>query len=113
MIFYRNHNNKSPFVDFLDSLDNKLRAKTLMMVSLLEKYGNSLREPYTKNLKDGLFELRAISGSNITRSLFFFYLNRNIVITNGFVKKTKKTPKSEIELAKKYRDDYIKRNGNE
>ena len=49
---------------------------------------------------------------NISRVMYFFYVGKKIVMTNGFVKKTQKTPKSEINLAKKYRDDYIERMGN-
>jgi len=44
--------------------------------------------------------------------LYFFYHGREIILTNGFIKKTQKTPKKEIELAKKYRDDYLRKAGN-
>ncbi|MBQ2204870.1 MAG: hypothetical protein II411_03135 [Lachnospiraceae bacterium] len=48
VIFYRDKEKKSPFIDFLNNLDVKLRAKTLMMVHLLEENGTDLREPFTK-----------------------------------------------------------------
>ena len=35
------------------------------------------------------------------------------VLTNGFIKKSQKTPKAEKELAKKYKEDYERRYGNE
>ena len=59
--------------------------------------------------EDGIFELRCILGKDITRVLFFFYLDEKIVLTNGFVKKTRKIPKKEIELAKSRRKDFIER----
>lgn len=79
---------------------------------LLERNGNELREPYSKSLGDGIFELRIKLGSDITRVLYFFVMDRKIILTNGFVKKTQKTPKQEIELCKKYRDEYLNRKGN-
>ena len=65
--------------------------------------------PYSEKLEDGIFELRAKVGSDISRVLYFFVVGRKIILTNGFIKKTQKTPKSEIELAKKYRADYLSR----
>ena len=65
--------------------------------------------PYSEELEDGIFELRAKVGSNITRVLYFFVVGRKIVLTNGFIKKTTKTPKTEIEKAKRCRADYISR----
>ena len=56
----------------------------------------------------GIFELRAKFGSDISRVLYFFFAGRRVVLTNGFVKKTQKTPKAEIELAKQYRKDFLR-----
>ncbi len=46
---------------------------------------------------------------NITRALYFFYVRKRIVVTNGFVKKTQKTLPGEIKLAKDKRKDWIER----
>lgn len=100
-----------PVKDFLDSLDKKMQAKFLMEIRLLEEKGNQLREPYSKALKDGIFELRAKAGSDISRVLYFFYYEGRIILTHGFIKKTQKTPQSEIEKAKQYRKDFFERNG--
>lgn len=96
---------------FLISLDNKRRAKMASMISLLQENGYNLREPYSKHLSEGIFELRAKVGSDITRVMYFFYIDRRVILTNGFVKKTKKTPLKELEKAKKYRQDYLRRKG--
>ena len=68
-----------------------------------------MRLPYSECLEDGIFELRCKFGSDITRTLYFFYEGANIILTNGFVKKTQKTPAQEIKLAKLRRDDYLSR----
>ena len=62
-------------------------------------------------MKDGIFEIRAKQGTDISRVLYFFVVGQKIILTNGFVKKTQKTPTEEIELAKKYRKDYQDRRG--
>lgn len=93
----------------MDSLEPKMNAKMVGLMEILEEKGYSLREPYSAPLEDGIFELRAVQGSNISRALFFFYIKGRIIITHGFIKKTQKTPKAQIELAKKYRADYLKR----
>ena len=108
--FYETADGKEPAKDFLNSLDHKMRAKMVRMITLLEKNGNDLRSPYSKCLIDGIFELRAKFGNDITRVLYFFYIEQRVVLTNGFVKKTQKTPVKEITKARKYRADYIERN---
>lgn len=89
-----------------------MRAKLLVELDLLEENGPQLREPYSKHLEDGIFELRAKQGSDITRVLYFFFVGKKIVLTNGFTKKTQKTPRAEITAAKKYRAEYIERKEN-
>ncbi len=107
--FYETSNGDNPVVDFLDSLDPKMNAKIVSLLEILEEKGNELREPYSAYLRDGLFELRVKQGNNITRILYFFFIEKRIVVTNGFIKKTQKTPVKEIELAIKRKTDWIKR----
>ena len=106
VIFYKNAEGKEPVREFLDSLQPKMRAKMLRVIKLLADNGNNLREPFSKNLREGIFELRAKEGSDVTRVLYFFVVGDVAVLTHGFVKKTEKTPLAEIERAKKYRSDY-------
>lgn len=107
--FYEKMNGEQPAKEFLLGLDKKMRAKMVDTITILQDNGYELREPYSKHLSEGIFELRAKLGSDITRVLYFFYVDRHIILTNGFVKKTQKTPPAEIEKAKKYRADYLKR----
>jgi phage-related protein len=107
--FYEKDNGSQPAKEFLLSLDAKMRAKMMSAITILADNGYELREPYSKHLSEGIFELRAKVGSDITRVLYFFVIDKRIVLTNGFVKKKQKTPKSEIDKAKKYRVDYLQR----
>lgn len=109
MDFYEKENGEQPAKEFMLSLDKKLRAKLADTIMILQDNGYELREPYSKHISEGIFELRAKQGSDITRVLYFFYVDRHIILTNGFIKKTQKTPQSEIEKAKRYRSDYLKR----
>ena len=107
--FYEDTNGNKPIEEFLLSLDVKMQAKLLGLLQILQEKGNQLREPYSKHLEDGIFEIRGKVGRDITRVLYFFYYDGKIILTNGFVKKTQKTPKKEIQLAKRRRDEYIER----
>lgn len=104
--FYRLPNGKAPIEDFLNSIDGKMRAKALHELSILEEFGNRLREPHSKAVGNGLFELRVKFASDISRIFYFFVVDNRIILTNGFVKKSAKTPKAEIDLARKYKTDY-------
>lgn len=111
--FYNTIDGRCPVEEYLDSLNPKLLAKTIRTIDLLENNGTSLRAPYSKLIGNGMFELRTKQGSDITRIMYFFFIGNKAVLTNGFTKKTQRTPKSEIELAKKYKADYERRQKNE
>ena len=109
VIAYEDVIGKIPVQKFLKKLNPKMRAKMYGMLVILQEKGNMLREPYSKYIEDGIFELRCKFGSDITRVMYFFYYDRKIVLTNGFIKKTQKTPQEEIQIAKKRRIDFIER----
>lgn len=99
--YYEKEDGTFPVEEFILSLDSKMQAKMFRELDLLETFGNQLREPHSKPLGDGIYEIRAKVASDITRVLYFFVINKKIILTNGFVKKTQKTPDNEIALAKK------------
>ena len=109
LIAYQKENGEVPVEKFLESVNPKMRAKIYGLMGILQEKGNMLREPYSKHLEDGIFELRCKFGSDITRVLYFFYYEGKIIMTNGFVKKTQKTSKEEIQIAKDRRKDFIER----
>ena len=113
IIYYRTENGKEPVKDFIDCLDSKMKAKTFRQLELLENNGIDLREPHSKFIKDGIFELRVKFSSNISRIFYFFYVDNKIILTNGFIKKTVAIPKNELNKALKYRQDFERRDDND
>jgi phage-related protein len=113
VLFFEKDNGDTPAEDFINSLDDKMAAKMYRLIGMIAENGPEMREPHSKHLNDGIFELRAQSGSDITRVLYFFMVGRRIILTNGFVKKTQTMPKSEIDKAKAYRKEYFEKEANE
>lgn len=98
-----------PVAKFFESLEPKMWAKVARNIDLLALHNITLREPLVKPVEDGIFELRTQVGNNITRVFYFFFTGKKIVLTNGFTKKTQKTPRKYIELALAYKTDYVQR----
>jgi len=76
-------------------------ANFLHIVELVEEYGPQIGMPYTRKIGSGLFEIRAKGKEGIARVFFCGLARKELVMLNAFVKKTQKTPRKEIELAKK------------
>lgn len=66
---------------------------------------------YFKKLKntDGIWEIRIIFSGDIFRIFGFFENKNNFILTNGFIKKSQKTPQSEIILAEERKRNYYER----
>jgi phage-related protein len=109
--FYEDAGGGRPIESFLGSLDPKTRAKVSGALEVLGEKGTLLREPYTKHLREGIFELRVTFSSTHIRLLYFYCGEKAVVVTNGFVKKERKTPRREIALAKRRRTDYLRQRG--
>lgn len=105
--FFEKSDGTYPAEEFILSQDLKMKSRLYRTLAVLETDGNNIREPYSKFLGDGIYEVRVQQGNNIARILYFFVLNRKIILTNGFIKKSQKTPKSEINKAKKFRSEYL------
>lgn len=100
-----------PFNKFLDTLSIIERSEVLALIEefrILKSNNDNLPQSMSKLLKEGIFELRTKHKNRISRSLYFFTINKVIVFTHGFIKKTEKTPINEIEKALRYRNIYLK-----
>ncbi|MFZ3100777.1 MAG: type II toxin-antitoxin system RelE/ParE family toxin [Desulfitobacteriaceae bacterium] len=79
----------------------------MTFIRVLQDCGTRAGEPFVKHIEGDIWELRTLSDR-----IFFFYFKENtFVLLNHFVKKTKKTPKREIEQAKRYLANYLERGG--
>lgn len=110
--YYEDENGKIPVMDFLSGLPHKLKAKCLRDIDLLEDKGMELREPYVKPIQ-GIYELRTKYSTDITRIFYFIYVDNKFILLHGYLKKSRKTPKREIEKALMRKADYERRHKND
>ncbi|MBU1121642.1 MAG: type II toxin-antitoxin system RelE/ParE family toxin [Candidatus Omnitrophica bacterium] len=108
-IYYTNSSGKALVKELITSLDEDTQDAFFYKTGLLEEYGPRLRKPHTDNIGNSIFELRFVGKEGQIRVLFFFFDDQKIIFTNGFVKKTQKTPSSKIKLAEKRRKEYLQR----
>ena len=77
-------------VDEFDAINCDLQTRLLKLFERVKIYGANLGEPHTKNLEDGLFELRAKASSGIARSVFCYSNSKTIIILLTYEKRAKK-----------------------
>ncbi len=76
-------------------------ADLLHILEMIEDLGPNLGKPHTAPMGGGLFEIRAKGKEGIGRSFFAIAMNDEIVILHSFIKKSQKTPKKELDKARK------------
>ena len=109
VVFYEDASGHSPVVEYMERLRNEnskdARIKLNKIrdyVMLLKMNGSRLTEPYCKHLEGEIYELRPASN----RILYAGWSGSKYVLLHVFTKKTQKTPRREIEQAKRELEDF-------
>jgi phage-related protein len=116
VVFYKDKNGNEPVKEYLQDLarqggkDSRIKLNKIQdYIEALKAYGTTMGEPYMKHLGGEIWELRPIRD----RILFTAWRGSKFLLLHHFVKKTRKTPKQEIEQAKRNLADFIMRSGND
>jgi len=112
IVFYKDKNDVEAVKEYVLSLtarkdkDSRIKLNKIQdYLQILTQYGTSAGEPYVKHLEEEIWELRPLRD----RILFFCWTGDTFVLLHHFLKKTQKTPKREIERARKNMIDFIER----
>jgi phage-related protein len=105
--FFKDDRGVSHVEDFLSELPSEVLAKVYNHIRLLREFGLNLKMPHAKPLKGykPFWELRPFP----IRLFYFAYSGRRFIILHAFQKRTDRTPKQEIAIAKKRYDVFIER----
>ena len=103
IIFYEHF-----FTDFYLEQTEKLQEKIEYVLKIIRTVQNIPRK-FLDHITgtEGLYEIRIEFESNIYRIFCCFDKGNLVVLLNSFQKKTQKTPKKEIDLALKLKDEYF------
>jgi phage-related protein len=110
VLFYKTERGGCPVEDFLDALPSKAAQKVLWVLKLVKEL-DIVPIGYFKKLTgtEGIWECRIVHQGNTYRVLGFYDQPNRVVLTHGFMKKTPKTPRTEIERATQLRADHLRR----
>jgi len=112
VVFYNKPDGECPVEQFLGSLPVKVAQKIIWVVHLIEDLDRVPSQYFSKlSGTDDIWEFRIKLGSNIYR-VFAFFDGHKVILTNGLVKKTQKTPAGDIKRAEDYEKEYLNRGRN-
>lgn len=84
---------------FIKTLEKSTQSKVVRGIELIEQYGQNLGTPHVKKITVSLYELRTRGQQEVR--IFYSIREGKAMLIHGFIKKTQKTPKREIETAEK------------
>jgi phage-related protein len=104
--FYRDPKTGRRLVlEYIEGLTEREQAKVSKYIEFLREHDGYLEEPYSKHIKGKIRELRVDFARNRYRIFYFVFIEKTIILLHAFLKKTAKTPNSEI---KKAEENYSK-----
>ncbi len=106
--YFETERGDRPVEMFIDSLKESTQRKFFFKKTLLEELGPLLPIPHAKKLREGIYELR-FEGQNETARLLYFFVGKRVIFTNGFKKKSQKTPAGEMDLAARRRSLFLRK----
>src|ERR1044071_547750 len=109
ILYYQTVRGTNPVDEFLLELDRKTRAKVIRYIDYLAEHGPTLVRPYADIVRGKIRELRVKFSHNNVRILYFFFVEHEIILVHGFLKKTQAIDPSEIETAERRMEDWIAR----
>ncbi|MEZ4591081.1 MAG: type II toxin-antitoxin system RelE/ParE family toxin [Chloroflexota bacterium] len=86
-----------------------IRAFYARVAERMVIFGPNLGMPFTRSMGNGLFEIRARGKEGIGRAFFCTIVDQRIIILHAFIKKSQKTPKKELNMARRRMND-VKQN---
>lgn len=85
-----------------------LRAVYARITERIAIFGPNLGMPFTRALGHGLFEIRVKGKEGIGRAFFCTIVAQKVIVLHAYIKKSAKTPRKELEIARK-RQEEVKR----
>lgn len=108
LVFYVTRTGRCPVKDFVDGLSGGEAARVSWALDLLEQMGIVLGAPHVRHMGDKLWELRVVGGLQ-HRVFYFATSERRLILVHAFTKKSSRTARAEIEIAKRRMTDHLRR----
>lgn len=110
IIYYEKTSGRCPVQEFIDKQNANEKVYINLGMDNLEEHGNKLDRPHVEHLGEKIYALRIKILRKQYRIFYFFFRENKIILTHGYIKKTRRVSKSELTMAINYRNDYLSRN---